>query len=325
MPGCKHHSPHIHRPHGLQLSHEVPQCPELWWGQCIVSVLREVALLGYAMCRYADVYAPQPPLPSPVACQTCPPHGLQVSHECHSVFTTKGPLYSACPQGSSTVGICSVHLMGSGVEVQADMPTCMHHSPLSLLQLLPRHVPPYALTMACWNACGSTQGVARVGAGRGEGSLVMSRLWLNPGATSAASECCPAHIRGWLAAPHEIQAHGRPVSSGVGSETAPHEIQARGRPVSSGAGSETHKRGWLEAHGSIAGTRSWLQPKASPAPEHMRSWMEPSATAEPQPKRQRMDGSNGSHRSWLALAKSAEPQPKRSESGVPSPEPAERH
>ena len=33
---------------------------------------------------------------------------------------------------------------------------------------------------------------------------------------------------------------------------------------------------------------------------------------------------HGSHRSWLAPAKSAEPQPKRSESGVPSPEPAER-
>ena len=128
-------------------------------------------------------------------------------------------------------------------------------------------------------------------------------------------------MRGWLAAPHESQPHGSPVSSG--------------------AGSGTRTRGWLAALSETAGrsrevvaaagrARSWLQPGASaqptpnssPAPTCMRTWMEPSAVAEPQDNRH----SNGP-RSWLVPCATAEPQAKRhriSEARVQCPESSER-
>ena len=128
---------------------------------------------------------------------------------------------------------------------------------------------------------------------------LMSRAWLNLGATSSSSSA--AHTCSWLTAPHESQAHGSPVCNGASNDTRTREWLA--------ALSETpgRSRAGDTAASNETSTRSWLQPVASAQPTtnsstapmgKRRAWMEPSAIVEPQAKRQQMDGSNRS-RSWL--------------------------
>ena len=153
----------------------------------------------------------------------------------------------------------------------------------------------------------------------------MSRSWLNPGATSSSSSAVsgggrPVHVRGWLAASHETQAYGSPVSSGAGSETS-----TRGwlTGLSHTSGSSS-----AEANAAGRGTsiRSWLQPGASAQPKPNspptpkcgcgRAWMEPSAMAQP-------GETCGSHRSraWLEPGATGEPQVKRRRVEGPGPPP----
>ena len=120
--------------------------------------------------------------------------------------------------------------------------------------------------------------------GGGKCSSLMSRAWLNPGATSSSSSA--AHTRGWLTAPHESHAHGSPVCNGANNGAHPWEWLA--------ALSETPRRS--RAGGMAAGNKTsrqcWLQPVASAQPTtnsstapmgKRRAWMEPSAVVEPRP------------------------------------------
>ena len=130
----------------------------------------------------------------------------------------------------------------------------------------------------------------------------------------------PTHRRSWVAAPHESQAHGSPVSNETGNETQTREWLAA---LSETAGS-SRARTWLQPEACAQpttnrsparkGVRAWMEPSATVEPQakHQRnigsqSWLEPSATVELQAKHQRSSGS----RSWLEPSATAEPQAKR--------------
>ena len=155
----------------------------------------------------------------------------------------------------------------------------------------PGTAPPDATQERHAHACEALHerdGVARVSGGGWKCSSLMSRAWLNLGATSSSSSAARAY--GWLTAPHESQAHGSPVCNGASNETRAREWLA--------ALSETpgRSRAGDMAAGNETSTRSWLQPVASAQPTtnsstapmgKRRAWMEPSAIVEPQAKRQK--------------------------------------
>ena len=179
--------------------------------------------------------------------------------------------------------------------------------------------------------------LARVRAGWDRCSLRMPRSWLNPAATSSASnvvsgvESLPTHRRSWVATPHEPQAHVSPVST---------ETRTRGW-LAAFPRNDTRSRIWqlpeacaqATTNRSLAGKRvpAWTEPSAvaEPQAEHhrssgSRSWLEPSAILEPQAKRQRSSGC----RSWLEPSATAEPQVKRQrmpDASVQCPESSVRH